>query len=107
MVLNNFDFKFKGTPDDVGMKTGATIHTMNGLNMYVTKRSTDEPPEKLSGWWEKQHLQRGLNANGRPYSNEEEAAWDTSTRTTTNGLPKEIGEVPKGAAGKGGCPVDH
>lgn len=95
MVLNNFDFEFAGSPDDVGMKTGATIHTMNGLNMRVRRRSTDEPPEKSSGWWTKQHLKRGLNANGRPYDSEEEAAWsanedvDRMTRSALNALPKE------------------
>jgi len=94
MVLNNFDFEFSGSPDDVGMKTGATIHTMNGLNMRVRKRSTDEPPEKLSGWWEKQHLKRGLNANGRPYENEEDASWDAMTRSAMNALPKDLEPKP-------------
>uniref|UniRef100_A0A7S0FSD6 Uncharacterized protein n=1 Tax=Minutocellus polymorphus TaxID=265543 RepID=A0A7S0FSD6_9STRA len=95
MVLNNFDFEFEGHPDDVGMQTGATIHTMNGLNMRLRRRSTDEPPEKSSGWWTKQHLKRGLNANGRPYDSEEEAAWsanedvDRMTRSALNALPKE------------------
>ena len=95
MVLNNFDFEFVGSPDDVGMKTGATIHTMNGLNMRVQKRSTDTPPEKSSGWWTKQHLKRGLNANGRPYDSKEEAAWsanedvDRMARSALNALPKD------------------
>ena len=32
MVLHNFDFELVEEPDKVGMRTGATIHTANGLN---------------------------------------------------------------------------
>ena len=72
MIMNEFDFTLIGRPEDVGMKTGATIHTMNGLNMAVRTRSADDPIPETNGWWEQQHLMRGLNANGRPYSNTEE-----------------------------------
>mmetsp|Transcript_5484 Transcript_5484/g.7947 ORF Transcript_5484/g.7947 Transcript_5484/m.7947 type:complete len:758 (+) Transcript_5484:371-2644(+) len=65
MMLNEFDFEFVGSPDDVGMKTGATIHTMNGLNMKVIPANNNNIP-KANGWWEQQHLQRGLGPNGRP-----------------------------------------
>ena len=61
MLLNKFDFKFKGKPEDVGMQTGATIHTMNGLNMFVEK-STEVP--STSGYWEMQHTKRGFSATG-------------------------------------------
>ncbi len=37
-VLQRFDFAFEGSPKDVGMVTGATIHTANGLRMRVTRR---------------------------------------------------------------------
>mmetsp|Transcript_49319 Transcript_49319/g.96462 ORF Transcript_49319/g.96462 Transcript_49319/m.96462 type:complete len:751 (-) Transcript_49319:123-2375(-) len=79
MMLKNFDFKFVGTSDDVGMKTGATIHTLNGLNMILSKR----PPRKgpvppPSGWWESQHTKRGLGPDGRPFENEEDATWSTA-----------------------------
>ena len=33
MLLKEYDFEFAMNPKDVGMQTGATIHTMNGLNM--------------------------------------------------------------------------
>lgn len=49
MLLNKFDFELQGRPEDVGMKTGATIHTMNGLNMIP--KINDEIPE-TTGWWE-------------------------------------------------------
>jgi len=62
MVIKEFEFDFVGSPDDVGMQTGATIHTMNGLNMVI-KKSSDIP--EPSGWWEEQHLKRGLSRNGR------------------------------------------
>jgi len=63
MLINKYDFEFVGSPEDVGMKTGATIHTMNGLNMVVKKA---EGIPETSGWWEQQHLQRGLSATGMP-----------------------------------------
>ena len=49
IVLNNFDFTFATSPEDVGMKTGATIHTMNGLNMNVRKLSK-EAEATGNGW---------------------------------------------------------
>lgn len=39
MVLKKYDFEFAMDPKDVGIYTGATIHTRNGLNMRVLKRS--------------------------------------------------------------------
>ena len=44
MLINKFDLTLVGKPEDVGMKTGATIHTMNGLNMKVSLKP-DEIPE--------------------------------------------------------------
>lgn len=70
-MINKFDFEFEGSPDDVGMQTGATIHTMNGLKMTPRKVSADEALPSTDGWWEKQHLQRGLSASGRPYQSTE------------------------------------
>ena len=64
MLLNKFDFKLEGSPEDVGMVTGATIHTMNGLNMYVEK-SKGVPSS--TGYWEMQHLKRGLSVTGMPH----------------------------------------
>jgi len=37
-VLQNFDLELVGEPKDVGMSTGATIHTLHGLNMKLTPR---------------------------------------------------------------------
>lgn len=42
-ICSNFDFEFAGrtpTPDSVGTKTGATIHTRDGLWMSVKPRTT-------------------------------------------------------------------
>jgi hypothetical protein len=72
MILRRYDFEFEGSPDDVGMKTGATIHTMNGLNMRVRKVSDSDDIPSGDGYWEKQHLKRGLTASGRPYASTEE-----------------------------------
>jgi hypothetical protein len=71
ILLNDYEFTFATSADDVGMKTGATIH--NGLNMYPQKISKNADPTKADGWWEKQHLKRGLSENGRPYPTEEDA----------------------------------
>jgi len=72
MLVKNFDFEFEGSPDDVGMQTGATIHTMNGLKMRPTRVNPDDPLPSTGGWWERQHLKRGLNASGRPYHSKED-----------------------------------
>lgn len=90
MMLYNYDFTFATSPEDVGMKTGATIHTMNGLNMYVRKIAKDAAPPKTNGWWEKQHLKRGLRADGKPYDTPEDAAWQTlenNNKPSTGGCP--------------------
>ena len=79
MILNKFDFALVGKPEDVGMKTGATIHTMNGLNMMVTPKSDANHIPATNDWWVQQHLSRGFNVNGRPYATTEDAAWTTST----------------------------
>jgi cytochrome P450 len=77
MVINNYDLTFAIPPEEVGMKTGATIHTENGLQMYARKLNREDAPEKTNGWWGKQHLKRGLDVNGRPYETKEDAAWQT------------------------------
>jgi cytochrome P450 len=74
LILKNFDFEFEGSPDNVGMKTGATIHTMNGLNMRPKRFSSTDELRSTDGWWERQHLKRGLNASGRPFQSKEEVA---------------------------------
>ena len=73
-MIKNYNFEFEGSPDDVGMQTGATIHTMNGLNMRVSRVSEDDAVPQTDGWWEKQHLKRGFSASGRPYSSSESVA---------------------------------
>lgn len=65
MLLKNYDFEFEGKPEDVGMKTGATIHTMNGLNMKV-KKAAEIP--KSSGWWESQILKPSVTINQDAHS---------------------------------------
>eukprot|EP00884_Botryococcus_braunii_P017893 jgi/Botrbrau1/4788/Bobra.0325s0010.1 len=38
MLLRRFEFQFAGRAEDVGMATGATIHTRNGLYTTVSRR---------------------------------------------------------------------
>ena len=79
--MKNYDFAFEGSPDDVGMKTGATIHTMNGLNMRATRVDPDAPLPSSDGYWEKQHLKRGFSASGKPFQ--------TRDAVATQNLPKK------------------
>lgn len=90
MIINKFDFTLVGSPKDVGMKTGATIHTMNGLNMVVSRRSEDNPIPETNDYWIQQHLSRGLNVNGRPYSSNEDAAWTVSSRDKNEGVVSRL-----------------
>lgn len=46
MLLRRFTFRIKGGPEKVGMATGATIHTANGLWMSVTKRNATRQGEQ-------------------------------------------------------------
>lgn len=48
MMLKKFDFKMVGSPEDVGMVTGATIHTKNGLKMTTSLRGPS-PVKELNG----------------------------------------------------------
>jgi cytochrome P450 len=93
MVINNYDFTFAIPPEEVGMKTGATIHTMNGLQMTARKLNREDPPEPSDGWWEHQHLKRGLSKTGRPYPTEEDVEKASKEKGASSG-----GE-------KGGCPM--
>jgi hypothetical protein len=100
VLLNNYDFEFAIAPEDVGMKTGATIHTMNGLQMRAQRVSPTATPPRSDGWWERQHLKRGLNANGRHYPSEEEAAWQAAEHAA-----RRDDADPSGERKTGGCPM--
>jgi cytochrome P450 len=39
ILLRRYEFEFSGRAEDVGMRTGATIHTRDGLKMRVMQRS--------------------------------------------------------------------
>ncbi len=39
MLLQRFTFRLAATPEQIGMATGATIHTANGMMVKVTRRS--------------------------------------------------------------------
>lgn len=86
-MIKNFDFEFAIPAEDVGMKTGATIHTMNGLQMRATRITGAEIPE-TDGWWEHQHVQRGLRPDGSKHASE-----DLEEKN------------PADADGVGGCPM--
>jgi len=105
MVLKNFEFDFAIPPEEVGMQTGATIHTMNGLMMRARKVDGDAEPRSGGGsWWEMQHLKRGFNVNGRPYTGKEDAAW----RAVEKDPVLEQVQQADGSSGRSdepGCPM--
>ena len=47
MVLREFDFSLDMKPEEVGIYTGATIHTRNGLNMKVKRRIAGKAQQSL------------------------------------------------------------
>jgi Cytochrome P450 len=111
MMIKKFDFDFAIAPEDVGMKTGATIHTMNGLLMTprpveastTAVQGGSSTSTSTDGWWVKQHLKRGLNADGRPFLKEEDKKQQREGFDVASGLEPTTPNV----SGRGGCPVDH
>lgn len=103
MLIKNLDFEFAIHPDEVGMKTGATIHTMNGLMMKVKDIKVNREVPVKSGWWEMQHLKRGLSASGQPYDG------DQGCEQETIAGPAQAHHAPKknshGNDLSGGCPI--
>lgn len=61
MLLRKFDFTMVGKPEDVGMVTGATIHTENGLKMTASLRN---PSSKVNGHAVNGHVVNGAGLNG-------------------------------------------
>jgi cytochrome P450 len=43
MLMRRFKFRLAGTPEQVGMATGATIHTANGLKCVIERRGVAAP----------------------------------------------------------------
>ena len=97
MLMKNYDFDLAIPAEQVGMKTGATIHTMNGLMMRARKLSDDELIQSSDNWWEMQHLKRGLSANGRPFASEDDVV------RQVNGLKKS----PDKGLDPSGCPMHN
>jgi cytochrome P450 family 97 subfamily B polypeptide 3 len=48
MTIKRFNLELAMKPEDVGIYTGATIHTRNGLHMRVTERPSSTMPVKLT-----------------------------------------------------------
>lgn len=62
MMLSKLDFTMVGTPEDVGMVTGATIHTKNGLKMTASLR--DPSSSKINGHDAVKAHRGGINGHG-------------------------------------------
>mmetsp|Transcript_61332 Transcript_61332/g.168352 ORF Transcript_61332/g.168352 Transcript_61332/m.168352 type:complete len:412 (+) Transcript_61332:170-1405(+) len=53
LLMRRFDFHFEGAAEDVGLRTGATIHTENGLYMVPVAR--EGVPRTGATWVEPDH----------------------------------------------------
>ena len=104
MVLKDLDFEWDIEPERVGMRTGATIHTMNGLMFRPKVVDHEKEPTKPSGWWEIQHLQRGLSAQGRPFGKEND---EPTTSAAYRAVIEDESATPPQQKKKGGgdCPM--
>ena len=90
MIIKNHDFTFAIPPEEVGMKTGATIHTMNGLQMTVQTVDENKALPKTEGYWTKQHLKRGLSASGLPYETEDDIETQNMKLNMELSIPVDI-----------------
>ena len=52
-MMRRFDFEFARSPEDVGLRTGATIHTQNGL--YMVPIAREGVPRTGDTWVEPEH----------------------------------------------------
>jgi cytochrome P450 len=59
MLLRRFTFRLAATPEEIGMATGATIHTANGMMMRVTRRT---PAAAASAQQQQQQQQQTAGA---------------------------------------------
>lgn len=91
VLIKHYNFEFAIPSEEVGMKTGATIHTVNGLMMRVIAVEDGGSTPSTDGWWQLQHLKRGLNANGRSFAKDNDTSHLTSEVTakpdSDNGCP--------------------
>lgn len=114
MLLKKVDFTMVGSPDDVGMVTGATIHTANGLKMTAALRDPSvstpalaSPPvgAKLNGHGVNGHGLNGARLNGAA------AAATTATEAAVRAVGEfdlasaQAGPAAVPNAGSGKCPM--
>uniref|UniRef100_I2CNY8 Cytochrome P450 enzyme n=1 Tax=Nannochloropsis gaditana (strain CCMP526) TaxID=1093141 RepID=I2CNY8_NANGC len=92
MLLQRFDFTLHGTVEEVGMRTGATIHTEGGLRMTVSRRQPDRHSHESTSLHPV--LATRLSPGG-------------ATAASTVGLGLEVGEKVLRKQSEGGCPVAH
>uniref|UniRef100_A0A0G4FU94 Cytochrome P450 n=1 Tax=Chromera velia CCMP2878 TaxID=1169474 RepID=A0A0G4FU94_9ALVE len=108
-LVRNFDFELQGSPRNVGMKTGATIHTKNGLKMRVWRRK--KPSRQASS---KIFFDHPFNSDplihGMDVGEEARASsggvMEPLSLMNVNGVPlADFGSALEGKVeGEGGCP---
>lgn len=105
MMLKKLDFTMVGTPEDVGMVTGATIHTKNGLKMKVSLRDPSSPA-KANGHDAVKAARHGINGHGINGASLEAAAAAAASKAATDAVGgMESVPIADVNAGKGKCPM--
>eukprot|EP00903_Cladosiphon_okamuranus_P007141 g6935.t1 len=107
MMLKKLEFTMVGTPEDVGMVTGATIHTKNGLKMTASLR---EPSSTRAGNGQDavkaaHHAINGHGINGASLEAAAKAAKAASKAATDAVGGIESVPVAGVDASKGQCPM--
>lgn len=96
-LVKKLDFTMVGTPEDVGMVTGATIHTKNGLKMKMGLRRASPP--KINGHAINGHAGSNRGINGAKLTGA--AAIPGANVETITGVDVGEGKCPMHVAGAG------
>lgn len=113
MMLKKLDFTMVGTPEDVGMVTGATIHTKNGLKMTASLRDSSSTKSSGHDAGKARHGINGHGINGASLEGAAAAAARAASKAATDAvgssLPANNAEpsvpIAEANAGKGKCPM--
>lgn len=98
MLLKKVDLTLVGLPEDVGMVTGATIHTANGLKMRTALRKPSSAPSLPVGGGGELRNGHGAKINGHDASGAADSLSGVKLQTVSIGNPD-------GGQGKGKCPM--
>ncbi|CAB1105091.1 unnamed protein product [Ectocarpus sp. CCAP 1310/34] len=112
MMLKKLDFTMVGTPEDVGMVTGATIHTKNGLKMTASLREPSSAGPAVNGHAAAAngHSSTGINGEGINGINGAKldaavAAAKAASKAATDAVGNAVPGDTTASVGEGKCPM--